>query len=291
MFCQPEHQADNLKKLERDNLKTILTSSADFLPTRRGCIACFLTCCLAASTSVMAESNTSMLDQAFSITNQDGAVLKDAKISSIGADHVLVLSSAGTNKVYFTNLPSGMQAELAGLAAAQRLNNPDRPARSNRRFYYQKLITDLQGKNDEEKIKAFGPVVQTCVDEMKKLNKEMGETEKAGKDAIAAEEKKMQLARQAAAAARDLETSKAEADFTAGKIGAQEKDERLLAIKTEYLTTFEQTEKDFSAAKARVLQNVLSLGKEQRADYDELIKTLKAIQQEQEAVGKRLEPK
>jgi hypothetical protein len=218
-------------------------------------------------------------------------IIKDARIATIAADHVLVLSSAGTNKVYFTNLPSGVQAELAGLAIAQRLNNPDRPARSNRRFFYQKLITDLQAKNDEEKIKAFGPAVQTCVDEMKKLNKEMAETEKAGKDVIAAEEKKMQLAGQAAAAERDLETSKAEGDFSGGKITVQDKDERLLAIKTKYLMTFEQTKKDFSAAKARVLQNVLSLGKDQRADYDELIKTLRAIQQEQEAVGKRLEQK
>jgi hypothetical protein len=238
-----------------------------------------------------ADTNLSVLDRPLSLTNKDGIVIKDGKITNIGADHVLVLSAAGTNKVYFTNLPSVLQAELAGLAVAQRLNNPDRPARSNRRFFYQKLITDLQAKNDEERIKAFGPIVQTCVEEMRKLNKEMAETEQAGKDATAAEEKKMQLAIRTATAERDLETAKAEADLTAGKIGAQEKDERLLAIKTKYLTTYEQAQKDFSAAKTRLLQTVLSLGKDQRADYDELIKTLQTIQQEQEAVGKRLQQK
>ena len=250
----------------------------------------FLLFLLAASAKA-ADTNLSALDRALNLTNRDDVVIKDGKITDIGADHVLVVSTAGTNKVYFTNLPSVLQAELAGLAAAQRLNNPDRPARSNRRFFYQKMITDLQGKNDEEKIKAFGPIVQTCVEEMKKLNKEMAQTEQAGKDATAAEEKKMQLAIQAATAERDLETAKAEADLAAGKITAQEKDERLLAVKTKYLTTFEKAQKDFSVAKTRLLQTVLSLGKDQRADYDELIKTLQTVQQEQEAVGKRLEKK
>ena len=250
----------------------------------------FLLLCLA-SAGPAAETNSPLLDRAFSATNHEGVVFKDAKIAGIGDDHVLVLSSTGTNKVYFTNLPAGVQAELAGLAIAHRLNKPDKPARSNRRFFYQKLITDLETKNDEEKIKAFGPIVQTCVDEMKKLNKEMEDTEKAGKEAVAVEEKKMQLAGEAAASERDLETAKAEADYGAGKLTAQHRDERLLESKTKYLANYERTRTDFSAARARLLQTVLSLGKDQRADYDELIKTLKRVQQEQEAVGKRLEQK
>jgi hypothetical protein len=246
------------------------------------------TCVLAAETNT---TDNSILNRAFTATNHEGVVIKEGRVTTIGPDYVLVLSAIGTNKVYFTNLPGSIQAEFAGLAAAQRLNSPDRAVRSNRRLFYQKLIADLVAKNDEEKIKAFGPIVQTCVDEMKKLNKEMMETEQAGKEAVAAEEKKMQLTNLAATTERDQQIAKVEADFAASRLTAQERDESLLGIKSKYLASYEQTQKDFSATKARLLQTVLNLGKDQRADYDELIKTLRRIQQEQEAVGKRLEQK
>ncbi|HUR45586.1 MAG TPA: hypothetical protein VMZ27_06850 [Candidatus Saccharimonadales bacterium] len=238
-----------------------------------------------------AATNVSSLSGTFDLTNREGTVFKEVKIQRIGEDHVLLSSAAGTNKIFFTNLPAGVQAELAGLAAAQRLNSPDRAARSNRRGFYQKLLTDLEGKSDEDKVKSFSVIVQTCVAEMKKLNAEMAETEKAGKDAIAAEEIKMQNAEKAAAAARDSQTAQAEADFSAGKFTADQRDERLLEIKTKYLADREQTQKNFAAAKVRLWQTVIDLGKDQKADYDAVVNVLKRLQVEQEALGKRLEQK
>lgn len=244
---------------------------------------------LAGATALAAaEKPLPILNTVFTATNHEGTVFKDAKVLSIASNHVLVGTATGPGILFFTNLPSVISAELAGLAAAQRLNTPDQP-RSNRRAFYQKMLDALQGKTDEEKIMAFGPIVDFCVKEMKKLNQEMSETEATGKQALETEEKKAKFATDAAAAERDLETAKLEQAFQSRKITAQQRDEQLLAVKTKYLESEEKGRKDLTAAKSRIWNSVITLGKEQKAAYDELVDVLKQVQKEQEAIAKRLQ--
>ncbi|MDB6030123.1 MAG: hypothetical protein JWM16_461 [Verrucomicrobiales bacterium] len=243
---------------------------------------------LGVSAALAADAPAPLLDRVFTATNHEGKVFTEAKILSISTNHVLVTSTEGPGKVFFTNLPPVISAELAGLAVAQRLNTPDQP-RSNRRNFYEKILDALHGKTDEEKIKAFGPMVDFCVTEMKKLNQEMSETEATGKQAIAAEEKKAKLIAEAAASQRDLDTARAEQAFATGKISAQQRDTQLLATKEKFLAADEQGKKDFASAKARVWNSVISVGKDQKAAYDELVNVLKRVQEEQEQISKRLQ--
>jgi hypothetical protein len=240
------------------------------------------------SLGIAADAPTPLLNRVFNATNDEGKVFTDAKILSISSNHVLVTAAEGPGKVFFTNLPPVISAELAGLAVAQHLNTPDQP-RSNRRNFYEKILDALNGKTDEEKIKAFGPIVDFCVTEMKKLNKEMNETEATGKQALAVEEKKAKLAAEAAASQRDLDTARAEQAFATGKISAQERDAQLLAAKEKFLAADEQGKKNYAAARARAWNSVISVSKDQKAAYDELVNVLKKVQEEQEQISKRLQ--
>ncbi len=245
---------------------------------------------LTASSPAFAEdAATPLLNRVFNATNHAGKGFTGAKILSISSNHVLVISTEGPGTLFFTNLPPVISGELAGIAAAQRLNTPDQP-RSNRPNFYHKILDALKGKTDVEKIQAFGPIVEFCVQEMKKLNQEMSETESTGKQALAAEEKKARLIAEAAASQRDLDTARAEQAFSTGKITAHERDEQLLAIKEKYLAADDQGKKNFAAAKNRVWNSVISVSKEQKAAYDELVAVLKEVQEEQEQIAKRLQP-
>ena len=252
-------------------------------------IAAALATTLTALTGALAaDAPTPLLNRVFDATNHEGKVFTSAKILSISSNHVLVTSAEGPATLFFTNLPPVISAELAGMAAAQRLNTPDEP-RSNRRGFYRKILDTLDGKSDEDKIKAFGPIVDFCVKEMKKLNQEMNETETIGKQAMAAQEKKAKLTAEAAAGQRDLDTARAEQAFSQGKITARQRDEELLKIKTDYLATDERGKTDFAAAKARIWNSVIGVSKEQKAAYDELVEILKRVQEEQEQIAKRLQ--
>src|SRR4051794_5341749 len=121
--------------------------------TTCGC-AWMLALCLLVS-PLKAEEASPLLNRSFTITNHEGIVFTNAQILGLSSNYVLLTSPVGPGKAFFTNLPSGVQAELAGRLAAQRLNAPDQPSQSSRRRFYERLIFDLNGKTDEEKIRAF----------------------------------------------------------------------------------------------------------------------------------------
>ncbi len=248
----------------------------------------FAAALLLAAGCLHAAPEQALLSRTFDVTNQEGAVFTNARVLSLSSNNVLVTSPAGPARIFYTNLPPSIQAELAGMLAAERLNSPDQPSQSSRRRFYDRLISGLQGKTDEEKIQAFGPIVQFCVKEMKKLNHEMSESEKSGRSMIAAEEMKNKKAEEAASAERDGETARVDQGFAAGQLNASQRDEELLAIKTKYLATIEQGRKEFATAKARAWDTVLVVTKDQKAEYDALVDILKRVQKEQDAIAKRM---
>jgi hypothetical protein len=77
-----------------------------------------------------AEQTNSLYSRVFDVTNHEGTVFKDARILKLNADFATVVCTRGVGggKVYVTNLPPVIRAEMAGLEAVKRTEPWKHPA-------------------------------------------------------------------------------------------------------------------------------------------------------------------
>ena len=236
-----------------------------------------------------ARAESSIFTNRFNATNHAGVVFEQARISSISTNHVLVTTANGSESglIYFTNLPPGIRAELAGMLASQRLGLQQRQTYPKGKLY-ESWTAGLSGKSDLEKAQAFTGIIEKCVAEIKKLTSQMSLAESNSQRSLGIAEAKIAESEAAAKAERESEIKGAKGAFEGGRFSANELSERLAEIEKKSSTQSEQRNKELTREKLRITSTLLQENKDQRERLQELMDVLKRVQDEQAAILGRL---
>lgn len=241
---------------------------------------------LATMTACAGETN-SIYTRVFDVTNHEGQVFEAARILKLDSDFATVVCTKGIGggKVYLTNLPPIIRAELAANAVAARLNRPDQARPEVRKSVYETVTAGMEGTTGLDRMRGLMEASKLVAKMMEDISRQMDkfEEEKLGRDLE--QMKNLNRARKLAEGALDIEEAKIREDYRQDRINDVRQKELLLALKAKRF----KVDDAFDAAEKKAVQGASTVAEVLREHYDECSATSKRLHAEFLAEEKKVQ--